>query len=174
MLQSGERQTILDLWRTRVAPFFGCFGHKTGAYDMIQVAGMKVRLLPCEAYGAFRTMQKIHGEAGGAWVWGPMGCSRTTQTIAVHHMQHRINEMWKQIEDHPDDHCPNNQDVDGKCLKDDAMVKVWGFNCPCWKGSPTHFVEISTMTAYILRPINADRQLAVQFSEMRSNDKGWS
>jgi hypothetical protein len=143
-LKEGHNLCTDRLWKGVVCKIFRCDHKQLGPYYTIVVAGSDRNLLPVQGHGVYFIFLKLNGVEGGCWLSHTMGIGKTTQTITVHIIQHRINGMWKEIEDHLDAHCVHSNTSDackGKCPSNARMVETFGYDCPCCESSPTHFIK---------------------------------
>jgi hypothetical protein len=108
----------------------------------VVVAGFGRRLLPVQAHAAWHTLMEINGIVGSLFLGHIMGIGKTTMVLVVHHIQRTVNYMRNHIKNNPQKHLPStNTDPNALCPCNVAMLKQFGFDCPCALSSPTYFIK---------------------------------
>jgi hypothetical protein len=101
-----------------------------------------------------------------------MGVGKTTIAIATHHVQHIVNLMRADIKASPNVHVSLVDNLDTECPSNIAVLKKYGFDCPCAKASPTHKIKASLGINLVLSPLGLLKTWCNEWKKCYSNDNG--
>lgn len=124
-------------WKNEICAFFHHQADQVQPDYIVAVKGLARKLLPVQAHGVFWALQTIHGVQMSLFMAHVMGIGKTTQAFAIHHIQHILNIMYADIRASPHNHSK----AGGQCPSNAQMYQKYGFDCPCWPGSPSSFVK---------------------------------
>jgi hypothetical protein len=126
--------------------------------------GFGRRLLPAQAYSIWHCLCQLHSPVVSTLIGHTMGIGKSTIALGIIYVQHIMNMLWDDIFKDPLKHCAkdNNEEC---CPINKEVFALWGFDCPCAAGSPTHFCKQRFGIAAILIPKSI---LSVWESESRA------
>lgn len=143
---------------------------------IVAIRGFTRKLLPVQAHSVWWALKTIHSDIGGIMICHSMGIGKTTIAISIHHVQHTINRMWEQIWAEPDKHLFSSDDLSEPdmskvCPSQDPMMKRYGFDCPCYLTSPTHFVKQKLGISVALVPLGLIDTWRYEWKQCFANNK---
>ncbi|KAF7858002.1 hypothetical protein EAF04_009358 [Stromatinia cepivora] len=120
---------------------------------IVQIHGMKCRLLPYQAHNVIRTLMIWNSDVGSTFQAHEMGLGKTLMSYTTCYLQHAINCMWDDIQQKPADHLSSDQMEGQICPSNHRIYKQYGLDCPCTKAHETSKFKPSLGIHVILVPL---------------------